>query len=102
MYAAKSFCDAGYELQITELDIGIKGAKTEDAYKKQARKYRSLFKNMQEMAEDGYPVTAVIVWGLNDQLSWRRGEDALLFDGAMNPKAAYYGALQDDSVPDIE
>ena len=53
-------------------------------------------------AEDGYPVTAVIVWGLNDQLSWRRGEDALLFDGAMNPKAAYYGALQDDSVPDIE
>ena len=26
----------------------------------------------------------------------------LLFDGAMNPKAAYYGALQDDSVPDIE
>ena len=102
VYAAKAFCDAGYELQITELDIGIKGAKTEDAYKKQARKYRSLFKNMQEMAEDGYPVTAVIVWGLNDQLSWRRGEDALLFDGVMNPKAAYYGALQDDSVPDIE
>lgn len=101
VYAAKSFCDAGYELQVTELDIGVKGS-TENDYAKQARKYRSFFKNMQKLQEEGYPITAITVWGLNDQLSWRRGENALLFDRNMNPKPAYFGALQDESVPDVE
>lgn len=101
VYAVKAFCNAGYEVQATELDIGVEES-TQENYAKQARKYRSFFKNMQRLQEEGYPITAVIIWGLNDQLSWRRGEDALLFDKDMNPKQAYYGALQDESVPDIE
>ena len=46
-------------------DRNQRGQKTEDAYKKQAEEEnsRSLFKNMQEMAEDGYPVTASYCMG---------------------------------------
>lgn len=101
MLAVKQFCDAGYEVQATELDIGVKSS-DEEAYAVQARKYRSFFKNMKQLQEEGYPITGITVWGLSDAFSWRPGEDALLFDKDMNPKKAYYGAMLDPSVPDVE
>lgn len=101
MLTVKEFCKAGYEVQSTELDIGVKEA-TEDAFTTQGRKYRSFFKNMQALQEDGYLVTGITVWGLNDRLSWRKGEYGLLFDEDMNPKKAYLGAMQDASIPDVE
>lgn len=101
MLAVKQFCDAGYEVQSTELDIGVT-ENSETAFMTQARKYRSFFKNMKSLQEEGYPITGITVWGLNDDLSWRTGEYGLLFDKDMNPKKAYQGALMDPSVPDVE
>ncbi len=101
MLAVKQFCDAGYEVQSTELDIGVKD-NSESAFLSQARKYKSFFKNMKALQEEGYPITGITVWGMNDDLSWRTGEYGLLFDGDMNPKKAYLGALLDPSVPDVE
>lgn len=99
--AAKAFCDAGYEVQSTELDIGVSD-NTDSAFLTQGRKYRAFFKNMKKLQEDGYAITGITVWGLNDVLSWRKGEYALLFDSEMNPKKAYLGALMDNSIPDVE
>lgn len=99
--AVKQFCDAGYEVQSTELDIGVK-EDSDSAFLSQARKYRAFFKNMKMLQEEGYPVTGITVWGLNDDLSWRRDEHCLLFDGDMNPKKAYLGAMMDPSIPDVE
>ena len=101
MLAVKKFCDAGYEVQATELDIGVK-EDSDSAFLLQGRKYRSFFKNMKALQEEGYPVTGITVWGLNDDLSWRRDEKCLLFDGDMNPKNAYLGAMMDPSIPDVE
>ena len=101
MLAVKKFCDAGYEVQATELDIGVK-EDSDNAFLLQARKYRSFFKNMKALQEEGYPITGITVWGLNDDLSWRKDEKCLLFDGKMNPKKAYLGAMLDPSVPDVE
>lgn len=99
--AAKAFCDAGYEVQSTELDIGVSDT-TDSAFMTQGRKYRSFFKSMKELQEEGYAITGITVWGLNDALSWRTGEYALLFDTKMNPKKAYLGAMMDPSIPDVE
>lgn len=101
MLAVKQFCDAGYEVQATELDIGVK-EESEAAFLSQARKYRAFFKNMKALQEEGYPVTGITVWGLNDGLSWRKDEHCLLFDKDMNPKKAYLGAMMDPSIPDVE
>lgn len=101
MYAVKAFCEAGYEIQATELDIGMS---KNSAYNLmlQGTKYRAFFESMMSLQEDGYPITGITVWGLNDNLSWRRGEYALLFDEDMNPKKAYLGAMQDSSVQRYE
>ncbi|HKM35603.1 MAG TPA: endo-1,4-beta-xylanase [Lachnospiraceae bacterium] len=99
--AAKAFCDAGYEVQSTELDIGVT-ENTDSAFMTQGRKYRSFFKSMKNLQEEGYAITGITVWGLNDTLSWRTGEYALLFDQEMNPKKAYLGAMMDPSIPDVE
>ena len=55
---------------------------------------------MRNLQEEGWPITNVTVWGLNDALSWRKDEFALMFDEDMEPKPAYLGAMLDESVWD--
>jgi len=99
MLAAKEFCQEGYEVQATELDIGVKES-SKAAFRTQGSKYKSFFKVMKELQEEGYPITNITVWGLNDALSWRKGEYALMFDENMEAKPAYLGAMMDSSVWD--
>lgn len=101
MFAVKDFCEAGYEVQATELDIGIK-ENTESALLTQGRKYRAFFKHMKSLQEEGYPITGITIWGFSDKYTWRNGEYPLLYDEKMNPKPAYFGAMQDASIPDVE
>ncbi len=101
MFAVRAFCDAGYEVQATELDIGIED--TEDTtLMRQGRKYRSFFGNMKKLQEEGYAITGITVWGLHDGASWRGDEWPLLFDADLNPKKAYLGAALDPSIPAVE
>jgi GH35 family endo-1,4-beta-xylanase len=99
--AMKAFLEAGYELQVTELDIGMESL-TDNNLALQARKYKVLFNNLMKLKDDGYNVSSVTLWGISDNLSWRTGKYPLLFDSRLNPKKAYYGALQDPSIPTIE
>ena len=39
-------------------------------------------------------IDRVTFWGLSDTKSWRRGQDALLFDGELNPKPAYKAVIE--------
>lgn len=86
---AKSFLEAGYEVQGTELDIGVK-SKTETEYQKQADLYKAYFSGMLELKDQGYNVTSITVWGIDDAHTWRSGEDPLLFDKDLQKKDAYY------------
>jgi len=93
LMAVKTFCKAGYEVQMTELDIGMDN-KNPWYWKKQTTLYKELFEGLVELKEEGYPITGVTVWGLSDTLTWRGGEYPLLFNTDLTPKDAYYAVLE--------
>lgn len=75
-------------VQITELDVGIKD-KNEEAYMTQAQLYYDLFNALMYEVDRGIGLTAVTFWGLTDDASWRRGENPLLFNADLSTKSAY-------------
>ena len=91
--AAKQFLDAGYELQLTELDVGIKEV-NEETLAAQGDFYRRLREGVDKLVESGENFTSLTVWGVNDTTSWRRRESPLLYDAEMNKKPAYYGFMK--------
>lgn len=92
LMAVKDYCKAGYEVQLTELDVGMQN-KNPWYWKKQATLYGDLFRGLVKLKEEGYPITGVTVWGLSDTLTWRSGEYPLLFNTDLTPKDAYYAVL---------
>lgn len=97
----KRFSDAGYEIQITELDIGIPDLAvgkepTEKQLETQGRKYKYLMEDILALMAEGCKVTSVTVWGISDDNSWRKnsdGKDArcLLWAEGMVEKPALRG-----------
>ena len=73
-------------LRVSELDVGIP-ANTESNWKTQARFYEDLFEIYRKHADQ---IDAVHTWGTTDDLSWRRENYPLLFDGQSQPKPAFY------------
>lgn len=106
--AIRTVCERGYEVQVTELDIGIpnltsKDTPTQEQLDVQGEKYKSLMQRLVSLKQNGYPITSVTVWGLSDALSWRASMDgknayALLLHEDLTYKPAYYGMALDDSV----
>ena len=85
----KRYKDLGLEVYITELDVGNDG--TKQGRKKQKQYYYNVVKAAREGGVD-----QIHLWGLNDgQMGdYREDEFALLFEGYMKPKPAYYGFQQ--------
>ena len=89
---AKAIQKAGLECQITELDITISGT---SEYTKQKTAYKNLVTKILKGNQNGETnVTAIILWGIDDANSWRRGQHALLFTDKYAKKPAYYGFLE--------
>ena len=89
---AKQIYKKGLSCQITELDITISGT---SEYNKQKTAYKNLItKILKGNAEGTMDVNAVVVWGIDDANSWRRGQHALLFTDKYAKKPAYYGFLE--------
>lgn len=105
--AIENYAALGLKVSITELDVtatgnnsGAFGVNTGDRkipaenYEKQAEVYRKLFEIFNRHAD---VIDRVTFWGLSDTRSWRRGQDALLFDGELNPKPAYKAVIEASS-----
>ena len=75
------FSDLGVEVQITELDVQSSGS--------QGNTYASVVKACLAVSR----CKGITVWGVRDSDSWRGGDNALLFDGSGNKKAAYTSTL---------
>jgi endo-1,4-beta-xylanase len=102
--AIEDYASLGLKVSITELDVtatgdnsgamGVnQGTRTIPAenYQKQAEVYKKLFEIF--MRHEAV-IDRVTFWGLSDTRSWRRGQDALLFDGQLNPKPAYKAVIE--------
>jgi endo-1,4-beta-xylanase len=102
--AIENYASLGLKVSITELDVtatgdnsgafGVnQGSRTIPAenYVKQAEVYKKLFEIFMRHKKD---IERVTFWGLSDTRSWRRGQDALLFDGDLKPKLAYEAVIE--------
>ena len=81
----------GIKLRVSELDVGMGSSMTEEALMKQKDKYKAVMELMLRFADQ---TEAVQVWGLTDNMSWRTGQNPLLFDRNRNPKPAFFGVLE--------
>ena len=107
--AAQKFVEAGYELQLTELDIGIADNKvgeepTDDLWFRQAKKYRFIMDGLLDLQANGAKITSVTVWGFSDGHSWRANHNgydarALLFTKTMQEKQALRGMARCGDIP---
>ena len=79
--------------QITELDITTNSS--EEGYAKQKDAYKDMVGQILQLNKEGKTdVNAIIVWGITDDTSWKRGQDPLLFTSSYKKKPAYYGFLE--------
>lgn len=89
------FVAAGYDVQITELDIAtaINGngpAPDAAMAAKQAQIYKELFQCYIDYKDK---ISSVTLWGINDQHSWRGSQDPLIFDREYKEKDSYWNII---------
>jgi endo-1,4-beta-xylanase len=101
-YAINKYSELGLEIQITELDIDTPD-NTEETQEKLAKRYKNIMTILQNGKKKGNSnITSVTFWGLSDNRSWLNKIDKpsypLLFDKDLNPKPAFFGVLQDETI----
>jgi endo-1,4-beta-xylanase len=105
--AIENYASLGLRISITELDVTATGSNSgalgagqgsrtipPENYQLQAEVYKKLFEIFMRHSD---VIDRVTFWGLSDTRSWRRGQDALLFDGQLNPKPAYKAVIDASS-----
>ena len=101
--AIEKFAAQGYEIQITELDITNQGKidSTTTAEEKQAiyeagaKAYGEIMNAILEEKAKGANITAVVIWGLTDNTSWRSDRSPLLFGTDIADKKPAFDAVID-------
>jgi len=101
--AITDYASLGLKVAITELDVtatgsnsgafGVRGGDRTipaENYQKQAEVYKGLFEIFKRHSD---VIDRVTFWGISDRRSWRRGQDALLFDAQLQPKSAFKAVL---------
>ncbi len=86
--ALQAFANAGFEIQITELDATCTSESTQAEY------YYNIMKAILDVKKAGGNITAIIWWGLSDEDSWRSSKNPLLYSDYGTQKAAYSSVIQ--------
>jgi len=105
--AIENYATLGLRVSITELDVTATGDNSgafgvrqgdrtipKENYQKQAEVYKELFEIFMRHSD---VIDRVTFWGISDTRSWRRGQDALLFDGQLKPKPAFKAVIDASS-----
>lgn len=89
--ALRKYNEAVGEVHITELDVGCT-TYGENQWYKQAKFYYDFFSAIMAEVKNGVNLTAVTLWGLTDESSWRTDKPLVLF-GDLSMKPAYHAIL---------
>ena len=87
--AIDKFASTGLDIQVTELDITTSDT-SEAGLEKQAQMYSDIFDIYTDYADS---ISAVVIWGVTDDQSWRASRVPLLFDENFQAKPAYYSIV---------
>ena len=91
MSAVKKYAEAGFDIQVTELDIEKSNA--EDWEETQKNCYYELMKNLIAAKDDGVNIESVTFWGISDEYSWKSHTLPLLFNKDLSKKGAFEGVV---------
>ncbi|MBQ8798463.1 MAG: endo-1,4-beta-xylanase [Lachnospiraceae bacterium] len=86
--AMKKFLNAGFEVQITEIDVTNKGDVDMANY------VYNLLSQVCALKKGGAKITGITWWGLSDQVTWIANASPLLFSSTGNAKYAYTRAIE--------
>ncbi|MDR2583287.1 MAG: endo-1,4-beta-xylanase [Fibromonadaceae bacterium] len=84
--AITTYKNLGVEIHVSELDATIDNG-NESYFSAQATYYKNIMTEI--LNKGGSAVTAVVIWGIRDDQSWRSSRKPLVFDANGNKKAAY-------------
>lgn len=101
--AIRDFSAMGLTIESTEMDIRVDDA-SPLAQMRLAVRYRDYFQMMRRLRREGMLIDSITLWGLTDDrswlLNWKGTGNPLLFDGMLRAKAAYWGAMLDERIPE--
>ena len=90
---AKMIHEKGLACQLTEIDVTTSG-NSKTIFNNQGTYYKNLVTKVLKANQEGQTnINALILWGITDNNSWRRGQYPLLFNDNYGKKPAYYGFL---------
>ncbi|MCF0117772.1 MAG: endo-1,4-beta-xylanase, partial [Bacilli bacterium] len=86
----KAYAETGLDLQITELDVTVRG-NTEELFESQANYYKGIMSILLKYSDS---ISAVVFWGILDSSSWHRSNYPLLFNDNYTAKPSFYSIVE--------
>lgn len=94
-YALDVYSKLGLDIQITELDVTCNEQSPD--FETQAKYYKGIWDSILSHKDS---ISAVVLWGVTDDASWRAERKPLLFDENYQAKPAFYSITDGLTAPD--
>lgn len=91
--AVDAFAKKGYEIQITELDVTLNRLGNENNEQQQIQYWKDVMEGLVAAKKNGANITALVIWGLYDDISWRKENSPLLFSHSYYEKKDAYDVV---------
>lgn len=89
--AIKAYAETGLDIQITELDATVPENSGDQYFEHQAKYYNGIMDAIEKYKDN---ISAVVFWGVTDDISWRASQLPLLFDAEYKAKPAFYSIIE--------
>ena len=94
--ALDKYAALGLDIQVTELDATTPENPTEADFQVQADYYKGIWDAIYAHKDS---ISAVVIWGVTDDGSWRAKKCPLLFDADYKAKPAFHSIIEGHDVP---